>query len=112
MQNDLPSGRQEKFNNLVKELSAVFLGRENNKTSLITVTGCSTSPDFKKATIFITVLPENKEEVALGFVKRNRGELREYLKKNLSSKTVPFIDVEIDKGEKNRQRIDELLKNG
>ena len=103
--------RNEKIANLIKELGAVFLERENNHTSLITVTSCSVSPDTKKATIFITVLPDEKERVALEFVKRKRGDLREYLKKNLRIKIIPFIDIEIDKGEKNRQKIDELLRN-
>ncbi|MCE9549333.1 ribosome-binding factor A [Candidatus Nomurabacteria bacterium] len=102
-------GRQGKAANLIKELCAQFLGRENNNTSLITVTACSVSPDLKRATLFMTVLPENKEQEALGFVKRKRSELREYLKKNMATKTIPFIDVMIDKGEKNRQKIDELL---
>ena len=102
--------RNEKVANVIKELSATFLERENNHTSLITVTGASASPDLKKATVFITVFPDSKEASALGFVKRQRGELRDFLKKNLKIKTVPFIDVEIDQGEKNRQKIDELLR--
>lgn len=102
--------RNEKIGVLVKELAATFLGRQNNRTSLITVTSCNTSPDLKRATIFITVLPENKERVALEYAKRNRPELREFLKKNMQTKVIPFIDIEIDKGEKNRQKIDELLR--
>jgi len=98
--------------NYIKELAAQFLVREGNNTSLITVTGADTSPDLKRATVFITVLPESKETAALGFVKRKRGELREFLKKNLKIKTIPFIDIKIDLGEKNRQKIDELLRNG
>lgn len=104
------TNRNEKVANLIKELSAQFLGRENNKTSLITVISCNTSPDLKRATIFITVLPESKEHDALDFAKRKRRELREFLKKNLQIKTIPFLDIEIDKGEKHRQKIDELLR--
>lgn len=104
------SERNEKVANTIKELSASFLGRENNRTSLITVTSCSVSPDIKRATIFITVLPNSKEINALNFVKRNLGEMREFLKKNLEIKTIPFLDVAIDLGEKNRQKIDELLR--
>ena len=104
------SGRQEKVAQHIKELGAQFLGRENNKTSLITVTGCTTSPDLKRATIFITVLPNSKERTALEFAKRKRPELREFLKKNSKTKVVPFIDFAIDLGEKNRQKIDELLR--
>ena len=106
------SDRKEKVANHIKELAAEFLGKENNRTSLITVTGATASPDLKKATIFITVLPSSKEGPALSFVKRQRGELRDFLKKNMEVKTIPFIDIVIDEGEKNRQKIDELLRNG
>ena len=104
------SNRNEKITNNIKELSAQFLGRENNRTSLITVTSATCSPDMKRATIYITVLPSSKENGALSFVKRQRGELREFLKKNMPIKVIPFIDVAIDQGEKNRQKIDELLR--
>lgn len=104
--------RNEKVINQIKELSALFLGRENNKTSLITVTSVTASPDLKRATIFITVLPNSKEKTALEFVKRKLKDLREYLKENMEIKTIPFLDVAIDLGEKNRQKIDELLRNG
>ena len=106
------SERNEKVANYIKELTAEFLARENNKTSLITVTSATTSPDLKRATIYITVLPNSKEKPALDFVKRKRKELREFFKKNMSIKTIPFVDIAIDLGEKNRQKIDELLRNG
>ena len=102
--------RTDKVGNQIKELAAQFLGRENNRTSLITVTSASVSPDLKRATVFFTVLPDSKENAALGFVKRKRGELREFLKKNMPIKTIPFVDFAIDLGEKNRQKIDELLR--
>ncbi|HBB49359.1 TPA: hypothetical protein DEQ22_01830 [Candidatus Nomurabacteria bacterium] len=104
--------RNEKVANQIKELAAQFLERENDRTSLITVTTASCSPDLKRATIFITVLPDSKERAALGFVKRQLKELREFLKKNIPIKIIPFLDAEIDLGEKNRQKIDELLRNG
>ncbi len=102
--------RNEKVANIIKELSAQFLMQENNRTSLITVISCNTSPDLKRATIYITVLPNSKEKTALEFVKRKRKELREFLKKNIPIKTIPFLDFEIDLGEKNRQKIEELLR--
>ncbi|MFH1608858.1 MAG: ribosome-binding factor A [Patescibacteria group bacterium] len=104
------SQRTLKVANFIKELSAQFLGRENNRTSLITVTKCDISPDIKKATIFFTVLPDSKEHDALEFSKRKRSELREFLKKNMKTKVIPFIDFAIDSGEKHRQKIDELLR--
>src|SRR3990167_10829006 len=102
--------RNEKVANHIKELAAEFLGRENNKTSLITVTSADCSPDLKRATVFITVFPDNKEKTALEFAKRKRGEFREFLKKIMTTKNIPFIDIAIDLGEKHRQKIDELLR--
>ncbi len=102
--------RYEKVAGYIKELSAEFLGKENNRTSLITVTSATCSPDLKRATIFITVFPTDKEKTALEFSKRKRPELREFLKKNMTTKNIPFIDIAIDLGEKHRQKIDELLR--
>jgi ribosome-binding factor A len=102
--------RTEKVSNLVKELSAQFLGKVNDRTSLITVTRATVSPDLKRATVWITVLPETKEQAALNFVKRQAGDLREFLKKNMTTKVIPFLEINIDQGEKNRQKIDELLR--
>lgn len=102
--------RNEKVAQRIKELSAEFLERAGNRTSLITVMGATCSPDLKRATIFITVLPTDKENAALGFVQRKLSELREHLKKNLLIKNTPFLDVALDLGEKNRQKIDELLR--
>ena len=104
--------RKNKVANYIKELGAEFLSKENNKTSLITVTSADCSPDLKRATIYITVLPTSKERTALEFAKRKRPDFRDFLKKNMATKTIPFLDIEIDKGEKNRQKIDELLRNG
>ncbi len=102
--------RNEKFANRIKELSAEFLAREGNRTSLINVIHANCSPDMKRATIYITVLPVDKEKTALEFAKRKRPELRQFLKKNMPVKIIPFIDIAIDLGEKNRQKIDELLR--
>ena len=104
--------RNEKVANHLKKLTAEFLGRENNKTSLITVTSATCSSDLKRGTVFITVFPSEKEKDALQFAKRKRGELREFFKKTMTIKNIPFIDIEIDLGEKHRQKIDELLRNG
>ncbi len=104
--------RKEKMDNLLKELSAEFLGRESDGSSLISVTRADVSPDFKRATVYITVLPDSMEEKALNFAKRQGGAMRSFLKGKLDTKNTPFLDIKIDLGEKHRQKIDELLRNG
>lgn len=103
--------RGQKIENNVRELAALFIEREAGNTSMITVTRVVLSPDNKKATIMVSVLPREKEKAAYGFIKRNLGEMRKYVSKNLSINPIPFLDVKIDEGEKNRQKIDDLLLN-
>lgn len=105
----MSSFRNEKIKNKIKELSATYIEREAGLMSMITVTRISLSSDNKKAVIMITVMPKEKEKAAYNFIKRNLGELRKYVSKNLRINPIPFLDVQIDEGEKNRQKIDELL---
>lgn len=97
---------------MLKQLSAKFIETESNKTSLITVTNAEISPDLKQGTIFVSVFPEDKEEFAVNFLKRKRKDLREFIKKRMKTAVIPFLDVELDLGEKNRQLIEKLLREG
>lgn len=87
-----------------------FVENESNRNSLITVTNAHLTNDLKKAIIFVTVLPDKEEQTALNFLKRKRGVFRNYIKKNSRIGRIPFFDFEIDKGEKARQKIDEISK--
>lgn len=107
----MSSFKQGRFEEILRDLAARFLSRESNRTSLITVTKIETNDQASTATIFFTVLPESQEAAALDFVKRQRGNFREFVKENARLMRIPFFDFEIDKGEKSRQKID-ALTNG
>lgn len=92
----------------IAHLAAEFLERESNRQSLVTVTRADISPDFGRATIYFTVLPESDEERALSFARRQREDFRAFVKKRARLKTLPQFQFELDYGEKNRQRLDEL----
>lgn len=101
--------RQEKVKSLIKELASKFVLEQSSLRSLITVTDCSVSDDFRKSTIFFTAFPAENENEALDFLKRKRTEFRDYIKKEMEfMRVVPFFDFKIDFGEKNRQKIDEI----
>lgn len=104
------SHHKEKEESLLQGLVAAYLNREAGTKSMITVTHCSISNDSKRVTAYITVLPEQYEKEALNFAKRQRPEIREFIKEKSRLKTLPFIEIEIDEGEKNRQRIDSLAQ--
>lgn len=100
--------KEEKVKSLIKRLAADFLSEESNRQSLITVTSVSISPNLKEVIIGISVFPEEKEAEALEFLKRKRTDFRDSIRKKISLRLLPRFDFEIDKGEKNRQKIEAL----
>lgn len=105
----MASDRKEKIGQALKQLAADYFERESSGMSLITITNCDVSPDMRYAKLYMTVLPESKEEAALDFARRQLGNLRDYTKKKLVMKIIPTYSIDIDFGEKNRQKIDRLL---
>lgn len=103
--------RQSQVAQLIAERAADYFARESNYLSLITVTRADISPDLKNITVFLSVLPVSAEQEALDFAKRSRSEFRHYISEKTRLKHVPTIDFEIDYGEKNRQRIDDLTRS-
>lgn len=101
--------RNEKIASMVQKLAAEFIERTSNGKSLITVTAVDLSPDMKEAKILFTVMPNSAEPAVADFLKRQRSDFRDYVKKTWNMRVIPFFDFELDKGEKHRQRIDELL---
>ncbi len=92
---------------VVREVAAEFLAREANRDTMITVTRAETSSDGRRVIIFISVFPDTKEEQAVAFANRNRTELTDFFKKKARAMP-PHVEFMIDRGEKNRQRLDEL----
>ena len=92
----------------LREVAAEFLVREAGPQSLITVTRAEFSDDGKRGTIFITALPESAEQSAVDFANRNRSEFSIFFKMRVKGALPPHVEFVIDKGEKNRQRLDQL----
>ena len=101
--------KEERMQQIIKELASEFLSKESNRQSLVTVTNVIFSTRSKKATIMISVLPDHKATAALDFARRKRAEMRAFIKQKSRLSILPFLDVELDFGEKNRQRVDAAL---
>ena len=100
--------KEEKIKEVLRETVSEFLARESNRTSLITVTGIELHARNSRAKILITVMPDSQEPAAIDFITRRLSDLREYVSEHVRMMRVPFFEVDIDVGEKNRQRIDEI----
>lgn len=104
----MDGNRAEKVQEAVREVAAEFLAKEASPQSLITVTQVWLSGDARRANIYISVLPETAENAALAFANRNRRELAEFFRTRIRGVFPPHFEFKIDRGEKNRQRLDEL----
>ncbi len=100
--------RDKKIEEVIKKCATRFMLEETSNASLLTVTRVEVTPKFEQATIYFTVFPENKEKTALEFLKRKRSEFKEILKNETRLGRIPFVDFEIDIGEKNRQNIERI----
>ena len=100
-----------RFEEIIRDLAARFILMESAGTGLVTVTKIEAAGKGDTAKIFVTVFPESSEEKAFAFLKRRRSDFREFVSANSKLFRIPFFDFEIDKGEKNRQRVEEASKN-
>lgn len=103
--------KQEKLKKEIQKLASQFISEQSTRISMITVTRVDLTGDHKKATLYISVLPNNKEGEALEFMNRHRYDLREFLKKYLKTRIIPEITNELDENEKKRQRIEDLTEH-
>ncbi len=102
--------RHNQVEEAVAHMAGEFLARESGVKALITVTHADMTDNYKQATVYFSVLPVTFEAEALKFAKRARSDFRDYIRKNSNLHPTPTVDFEIDYGEKNRQRVDELTR--
>jgi len=108
-----PSRRQNKVSEEIAHQASEFLVRfVRGGGALITVTRAAVAPNLRNITIFVSILPKSAEVEQLKALKRLRTDLRDYLKEKTVLRDVPTVDFELDIGEENRQRIDELTRKG
>ncbi|NTV44814.1 MAG: ribosome-binding factor A [Candidatus Yonathbacteria bacterium] len=102
---------KEKLRGVIMAIAGEYLSREADRSSLITVTGCTIPDNMRSATVLISVLPEHRSAAALEFAQRKLPEFRAYVASHARLKYVPFFSFALDVGEKNRQALDEVMRN-
>ena len=88
--------KDERMARMITELAGKYISQESTSQSLITVTRSQVYDLGKKATIFISVLPDKEETPAVNFLKNHLGEIREYIKKYSNLHTLPYLSVDLD----------------
>jgi len=93
---------------IIAHEAAAFIKEIASSESLITVTRALASSRGERMTVCMSVFPEAREGAALALLARKREAFSEYLKAHARLRPLPRVDFEIDSGEKNRLRLDEL----
>lgn len=100
--------RQDKVNSVLQETISSYVS-ENTLPALTTIMYVDVSPDLKSATVYVSIFPEDKEVDVLNLLNKKISDLKRYVNSKLKMKFLPTFKFEIDRGEKQRRRIDELL---
>ena len=103
--------RLDKINELIKQEVGKIILKEVDmpKNILVTITRAKTAPDLKRSTIYVTALPEQKNQEAMRELDINTFDIQKALNRKLHLKQIPKIDFKIDKQAFAEQKIFELL---
>ncbi len=101
--------RKKRLEALFRNLAGDFLKTHGVKTAVITVTGCDLRKDLGGAVVRVSIYPEIEEGEVLRKLEALSGRLRSFINSQTKMRTVPRFTFIADSGEKNRNRIDELL---
>ena len=105
--------RVERVNNLIKEELGYLLKREVEfPEALVTVMEVACSRKMERAIVYLSVLPVSKSDAMLKIARQNQARLQFLLLKKMHIRPMPRIQFEIDRGQDNAARVEELLRKG
>ena len=109
MSNQKRGGRINRINPLIQKIiSEALLRNSDPSLNKATVTHVSTSPDLKKAMVFVSSL-EGNEGSLKSSLEKNRIKIQKVDGREMTTKNVPKIIFEVDSTFNNVIRINELL---
>lgn len=105
------SDRIRKVNELIrKEVGTFFLTSHFFAPNVfVTVTKVDTSPDLYYSTVFISVIPKNRQGSVLQAATRGVRRVQNHLNDRLVMKYVPQVRFKIDPSEEKIGHIEELI---
>lgn len=108
------NNRMQKVNEeLKREIGVILTTKLNNsslKKGLISVTDVKTTPDFKYARVYVSMMNVGNKKEALKVLKKSSGFVRSEIAKKVNLKNTPEIVFEFDESIEYGDRIDHILK--
>ena len=106
----MASYHKERLSSLIqKELGEIITKEiEFPLGSLMTISEVEISKDFKKAVVWVSVIPGEVSEEVLGILEKARGFLRHELGEEIRTRVIPRIEFAIDRGSEHAARIEKI----
>lgn len=103
--------RQERLESILRKILTEFFLKHSQELTGVSINRIELSEKINSATAFIKIHPTTAEKEVLEKIKRNKKKIWEYAASKIKIKYFPRLIFAIDKGEENRRKIEELLKN-
>ncbi|MFA6027353.1 MAG: 30S ribosome-binding factor RbfA [Patescibacteria group bacterium] len=103
--------RLRQINELIRNLLGQIILEEVEfpPGSLATIVRVNTAPDLKNATVFLSIIPDNKTLSTLELLNKRIGHLQHLLGEQLNFRFTPKITFRLDYTEQAAAKIDKLL---
>jgi ribosome-binding factor A len=111
----MPSDRMRRVNEAVREVlsEAITTDLKDPRVGFVTVTAVDTSPDLRRAHVFVSVLGDDKQrEDSLAGLSSSHGFLQSRVASRLRLKRTPTLDFQYDPGADRVMRLEELIREG
>ena len=104
--------RDERISSQIRdELSTAILREIELPGAIMTITEVELTQKRDAATVYISVMPEAKEQKVLKILIGAQGMLRHRLLKRLKIKVIPDLYFKLDNGPKNAAMVEKVLIN-
>lgn len=108
------SNRMNKINEeLKKEISQIISLelKDPHLTGLISVTKVNTTPDFRFARVYVSMIGTKNNKQCLAILKKSSGHIRSILARKVNLRITPELIFEFDESIEYGAKIDQLLKD-
>ena len=105
------TNRIKRVNELLKkEIGSLFIKEINLPDCLTTITRIEASPNLQQARVYISVMPEEKQEEVFKVLNQSIYNIQQELNKRLNMRPVPKIMFRKEEKTKQAARVEELLE--
>ncbi len=108
----MPSARMRRVNELMLEVigSAIATELQDPRIGFVTVTAVDTSPDLRRAKVYVSVLGSNEErEATLAGLRSAHGVLQSAIAREMRIKRTPTLSFHYDDTAERADRVTRLL---